>query len=362
MNRPCPPLPAADLEHVLAHTAPLWRDLAGARFFITGGTGFYGKWVLESIAAANDQLGAEVRATVLTRNAARFGAENPRLAARSEFHWLTGDAASFAFPAERFDYVFHFATASAAEVGAGGSASMMATLLGTERVLQFTRVSGARRMLFASSGAVYGRQPPELSQLREDYRGGRNVSDSASGYGEMKRLCEVMCVSAGIECVIARGFSFIGPYLPLTDKFAAGSFIRDALAGGPIRIRGDGLAIRSYLYGADLAIWLITLLVRGAPLSPYNLGSDHSVSLSELASMVAGAVRGVAVEISGASTRPMTDRYVPSVQKAREELGLDIGIRLTDALRRTLDWAGPFQADIASALAAIPECHGDLAN
>ena len=362
MNRPCPPLPAADLEHVLTHTAPLWRDLAGMHFFITGGTGFYGKWILESIAAANDQLGAGVRATVLTRNAARFGAECPHLTARPEFDWLTGDAASFAFPARHFDYVFHFATASAAEVGAGGSAAMMATLLDTERVLQLTRGSGVRRMLFSSSGAVYGRQPPELSHVPEDYRAGPDLSDSASAYGEMKRLCEVMCVSAGIECVIARGFSFIGPHLPLTDKFAAGSFIRDALAGGPIRIRGDGRAVRSYLYGADLAIWLITLLVRGAPLSPYNLGSDQSVSLSELASLVADATRGIAVEIAGRSTWPVTDRYVPSVRKAREELGLDNGIGLTDALRRTLDWAGLFQPDIAFAPVSIPVCRADLAN
>ncbi len=361
MNRPCPPLPAADLEHVLAHTVPLWRDLAGARFFITGGTGFYGKWILESIAAANDQLGARVRATVLTRNAARFGAESPRLAARPEFDWLTGDAASFAFPAERFDYVFHFATASAAEVGAGGTAPLMATLLGTGRVLHFARFSGARRLLFASSGAVYGRQPPELSHIPEDYRGGPNLSDSASAYGEMKRLCEVMCVSAGVECVIARGFSFIGPYLPLTDKFAAGSFMRDALAGGPIRIRGDGRAIRSYLYGADLAIWLITLLVRGTPLSPYNIGSDQSVSLSELASLVAATTRDMAVEIAGASTGSMTERYVPSVRKACEELGLRAGIPLPDAVRRTLDWARLLRAD-AYPRVSSPECRADLAN
>ncbi len=224
----CPP---PTLSTSLPIHGPLWRELAGSRIFITGGTGFFGKWILESIAAANDQLDANVRATILTRNPARLQCRgtSPRRCGRSS----TGSLATR--PALRsrhghFDYIFHFATASAAEVGAGDTAPMTATLLGTERVLQFARASGAHRMLFASSGAVYGRQPPELSHIPEDYRGGPDLADPASAYGEMKRLCEVMCISAtGVDCVIARGFSFIGPYLPLTDKFAAGSFIRDAL-------------------------------------------------------------------------------------------------------------------------------------
>lgn len=141
---------------MLAHTAPLWHDLAGSRIFITGGTGFFGVWLLETIAAANDALKVGVGATVLSRYPQRFAAQNPRLAGRPEFAWLAGNAESFDFPTGRHDFVIHLATASAAEVGSGDTALTMATLLGMQRVLQFSAASKVRRLLLASSGAVYG--------------------------------------------------------------------------------------------------------------------------------------------------------------------------------------------------------------
>lgn len=340
MNSPYPRLPAADLDHILTHTAPLWRELAGSRLFITGGTGFFGIWLLESIAAANDALKVGVGATVLSRDPQRFAMKNPRLAMRSEFEWLTGNAESFAFPADRYDYVIHLATASAAEVGAGDTALTLATLLGTQRILQFARTCRAKRLLLASSGAVYGRQPPELSHIPESYCGAPNPLHPTSAYGEIKRMSELMCaLTPELECIIARGFSFFGPYLPLTDKFAIGSFIRDAVAGGPIRIHGDGTPVRSYLYAADLVIWLLTLLLKGRPSEPYNVGSDEAISLAGLAQAVAAAAGGATVEVSQLPSTGKAERYVPTIDKARRELGLDINVPLATALHRAIEWA-----------------------
>jgi nucleoside-diphosphate-sugar epimerase len=323
------------------HTAELWRDLTGARFFITGGTGFYGKWLLESIAAANDQLCTHARATILSRDPARFSAEVPHLAARPEFDFLVGDTASFTFPATHFHYVLHFASASAAQVGVGDMAPLLASLAGTERVLKLTRASGAHRLLFASSGAVYGRQPAKLSHIPEDYIGGPDLTQPTSAYGEMKRLSEVMCVSAPeTNCVIARGFAFMGPYLPLTDKFAIGSFLRQALAGHPIRLHGDGSPIRSYLYAADLVIWLLTILLRGKPSAAYNVGSDIAISLADLARSAAVAAGDGRIEITQPlSPRENSGRYIPSIEKARHELGLAVHVPLEIGLQRMIEWA-----------------------
>jgi len=336
-----PPVPAEDLEHILAQTAELWPELRGSRLFITGATGFFGKWLLESIIAANDILGARLSATLLSRNPVGFAAEIPRLALRPEFEWLQGRPENFNFPAGHFDHVIHLATPSAAEVGAGDTALLVCTLQGLQQVLQFARHAGARRLLLASSGAVYGPQPAHLSHIPEDHAGAPDLRQPMSAYGELKRMSELMCaMTPDVECVIARCFSFVGPYLPLTDKFAVGSFIRDALAGGPIRIHGDGTPLRSYLYAADLAVWLLALLVKGKSSEAYNVGSDEAISIRDLAGCVAacgpGTVR-IVVEAESALAREYN--YVPSIQRARSEIGLRTGIDLPSAIARSITWA-----------------------
>lgn len=277
---------------------------------------------------------------MLSRNPQRLASKNSRLAARPEFKWLAGNAENFVFPAGSYDYIIHLATPSAAEVGAGDTALTMATLLGTERVLQFARSCRAKRFLLASSGAVYGRQPAQLSHIPETYLGAPNPQHATSAYGEIKRLSELLCaLTPEVECIIARGFSFVGPGLPLTEKFAVGSFIRQALAGGPIRIHGNGSPVRSYLYAADLAIWMLTLLLKGRSNQPYNVGSNQVINLAELAEAVAATTDGLKVEIALAPTTGSPERYVPDIQKARDELGLEVLIPLAHGLRRTVDWA-----------------------
>lgn len=333
-------VPAADLDCILAHSGDLWQELAGTRLFITGGTGFFGIWLLEAIAAANDRLKVGVGATVLSRDPASFLARMPHLASREEFVWLSGHPASFAHPAQRHDYVLHLATATSAHLDRIDPREMLATKFASIRhILDYARNAGIRRMLVTSSGAIYGRQPAELGHIPETYNGAPDPMDPASAYGQGKRLIEQMCaITPEVDCVIARCFSFIGPHLPLDARFAVGNFLRDALAGGPVRVSGDGTPLRSYLYAADLVSWLLTLLLKGRPRYAYNVGSDDSVSIAELARGVAAA-SDCQVDIRQSPTGLPIQRYVPAVTRAREELGLDVWTPLPEALRRTLDWA-----------------------
>jgi nucleoside-diphosphate-sugar epimerase len=331
------PLLREDLDHVLAHTESLWREMAGTRVFITGGTGFFGKWLLECMADANDRISCNIRATILSRNPQRFKDEMPHLAERAEFDWLIGDVTNFAFPEGHYDYIFHMATSASAQLNDSRPLEMLDTIVnGTRRTLEFARHCNARRLLLTSSGAVYGPQPSDMSHIPEDYLGGPDPLSSNSAYAEGKRMAELLCtLTPEVECVTARCFAFIGPHLPLDAHFAAGNFLRDALEGGPIRVQGDGRTVRSYLYAADLMIWLLTLLLHGQSGRAYNVGSDEAISTGELAKLIAG--RETPVTINGTANTAPIHRYLPATMRSREEHGLVLMIGLECAIARTLN-------------------------
>ncbi len=308
-------LPARDLDHVIEHTGGVWEALAGQRVFLTGGTGFIGRWLCESLIHADRSISA----VVLTRHPEQFPFANPAVQP------LHGDIRTFDFPDGEFPYVIHAATPASTDDLDGEA---------TRRLLEFARTHGTRRLLFTSSGAVYGRQPRDLTHIPEDL-----ACAPDTPYGEAKRSAETLL--ANRDTVIARLFAFSGPGLPLNKNFAIGNFVRDVLNGGPIRIQGDGTPYRSYLYAADLAVWLWTLLVRGEPGRPYNVGSDDAVTIAELARTVAAVtVPGTAVEIAQAAVPGVSgSRYVPSVERAEREMGLRPIVSLEEGVRRMYDWA-----------------------
>ena len=333
---------APDLDHILDHSRDLWEELRGQAVFLTGGTGFFGRWLLESLMWANEKLDLHARATVLTRSPEAFRARAPHLAAQGAVTLVSGDVRTFDFPRGTYTHIIHAATESSTKLNELDPVLLLETILGgTHRTLDFARSCGARKFLLTSSGAVYGRQPPELAQLPEDHPGAPDPMDPSSAYGQGKRIAEHLCVlyarQSDIEMKIARCFAFVGPYLPLDAHFAAGNFIRDGLNGGPIVVSGDGTPCRSYLYAADLAIWLWTILLKGQSCRPYNVGSDQALSIGELAHMVADAFRPApAVQIlRTANASKPTERYVPSIKRVSSELQLRPWIDLPDAIQRT---------------------------
>jgi dTDP-glucose 4,6-dehydratase len=342
---------AQDLDHVLDHTRALWEDVRGERLFITGGTGFVGTWLTESLLWANRRLGLEISAFLLTRSPERFRHRSPHLAGDRAVTLLQGDGASFEFPGGAFPLVIHAATERWFDPQPGQESGIFdCDLAATRRVLELAKAGGTRRLLFTSSGAVYGKQPAGLEQIPEDYPGAPSTMDPKAAYGQGKRAAEFLCASYAQVCrfdsVIARLFAFTGPYLPLDEGYAAGNFLRDILQGGPIRIAGDGTPYRSYLYAADLAIWVWTLLMRGRSAYPYNVGSPEAVTIRELAERMADAIApGTPVEIARQPVEGAPPlRYVPSTERARVELGLETWVGLEEGIRRSCAWHRRMQA------------------
>jgi dTDP-glucose 4,6-dehydratase len=342
-----PPLSVEDLNHVLQHVSA-WDDLRGARIFITGGTGFFGCWLLESFCHANEVLGLQARATVLSRDPQAFLQKMPHLAGRGDLRFVVGDVRTLdksTLADETFTHVIHAATAASASLNQNAPLEMFDTIVeGTRRVLDVAVQSGAQKFLLTSSGAVYGVQPPELSHVSEEYSGAPDSLDIRSAYGAGKRAAEYLCRAYqeryNLEVTVARGFAFVGPHLPLDIHFAIGNFLRDALQGGPIKIGGDGTPLRSYLYAADLAVWLWEILLHGQAGRAYNVGSQQAVSILQTAQAVAACFEPqpqvVVAQVLGAGVLP--HRYVPSVERVRDELNLSQKISLPDAIRRTVEF------------------------
>lgn len=338
MNRP---LSCADLEHVFVHCDALWQEFRQARIFITGGTGFFGCWLLETLAWANARLSLNVEIVVLSRGPAAFSVKMAHLLSVNPWiHLLQGDVRDFVYPTGEFSHVIHAATEASALLNGKDPLHMLDVIIkGTQHTLDFAMASKAKKVLLVSSGAVYGQQLTDL--VKEDSLTTPDIGNPANAYAIAKRTAEHIAVlyshQQALTIKIARCFAFVGPHLPIDRHFAIGNFIGNALKGEPIHIKGDGSAERSYQYAADLSVWLWHILCVGENNRPYNVGSDQAVSIKALAELVATSVEPpLAVVVTGAKSLPQ--RYVPSIARAKQELGLFNTIDLNEAIKRTIAW------------------------
>lgn len=310
--------------------------------FITGGTGFFGKALLRKF-LEDFQRGEKIPTsiTVLSRSPSKFLSQNIEF---SNLPWLTfvqGDVSDLAsLPhQDHYTHVIHAATESTNGLLLAPLARYEQIVHGTENMLKFAVTVGAKRFLLTSSGAVYGPQPLDISAIPESYNGLPDPLLVSNAYGVGKRAAEHLCAlysnAYSFDVVIARCFAFVGRDLPLDVHFAIGNFIGNALQGKDIVIKGDGSPIRTYMDQRDLAVWLMQLLVSGRNNNAYNVGSDQAITIANLAKLVKEVVApqvNVLIEkqeLSGSNR----NLYVPSIEKAKQELGLGISHPLAQAIR-----------------------------
>lgn len=373
---------ADDLAFVLKDSKPLWHELDGAHVLVTGGTGFVGCWLLEAALWAREQFRMDLRIDVLARHPERLAGIAPHLATAPGIRLVRGDIRNADLPAgaasviaaggeaghhggnlgarlderrvgqrgDRYTHVIHAATETNVKLdNPAPLAAFDASVTGTRHVLNLCERDAVRHFLLVSSGAVYGRSHGMQRPVHEDDPITPVRGDLAGAYALGKATAEFLAIAAGnasgFAAVAARCFSFVGPYQPFNSGFAVGNFIRDALESKSIMIKGDGTPLRSYLYGADMAHWLWTMLVRGAHGEIYNVGADQPVSIGELAAQVAREVAAVVpvtkrpVVIAGRPTGQRAELFVPDVRRAHERLGLTVVTPLDRAIRQTALWA-----------------------
>ena len=336
-----------DLDIIAESLEGLREDLQGAKLLITGGTGFFGIWLLEGLLYTDRLLGLNLDVCVLSRNPSKFLTGVGRhLADRPNLHWLKGGLLDFDDGERCFSHIIHAASLSNVEGrGDWARAHFNDAVLGTSRLIGYAERCKVRKFLAVTSGAVYGGGEPIVE--RRFVEGPHDAGDYTSEkhvYAQAKRSIETMSALAGhagiFHATIARCFAFVGPYLPLNANYAIGNFIRDALARRPITVSGDGTALRSYLYAADLVIWLMQIMVRGGNGRPYNVGGGEVYSIRALADLTRTCVGGNTPVHVAQTPLPGVEphAYLPSIDRAREDLGLVPRIVLRDAIDRTLAW------------------------
>jgi UDP-glucuronate decarboxylase len=310
-------------------------------FFVTGGTGFFGRALIRHWLERYTKGLTMPNVTVLTRSSESF------LLSYGEFKdlpWLDfhiGDITdASSLPKKRpFTHILHAATDSTLGPSLDPLKWFDQIVTGTRNILDVAVASGARRFLLTSSGAVYGPQPAQFERIPEDYNFLPNPLTPANAYGVGKRMAEHLCTlysdAFGLETVIARCFAFVGRDLPLDVHFAIGNFIRDAIWNKEIVVGGDGTPIRSYLDQSDLATWLLAIIESGRAGDAYNVGSDHAITIADLAHLVRDLVcpsKSIRI-LDNTTVRADRNRYLPDITKAQSDLDLLVSVPLSAAIK-----------------------------
>lgn len=332
-----------DLRSLRLSTA--FKELDGARILLTGGTGFVGKWLLQTARDIQANTPNKIQIVIPSRSLTDPHVQTAMQIDCPNVFWIEGNFLEEEMDFGIFDMIIHAATPASAKLNAEDPAEMLrVNIAAMESVLRLTDKNTP--LLFTSSGAVYGTQPESMAHIPERSIDPSPPKDQLNAYAQGKHAAERMCKEAGEDgrCnpIIARLFAFGGEFLPRDTHFAIGNFVQNALDRKPIVIKGDGRARRSYLYGADMATWLWSALANGGAEKPFHIGSENSISIVELAQAVAKASNQtlnflpeikVAQQVDPAET---AHQYVPANSDTREVLQVSEWTSLEDTINAML--------------------------
>jgi nucleoside-diphosphate-sugar epimerase len=307
---------------------------------VIGGSGFFGKSILDAFSRGLLKPWDVTYVIVMARNAQRLVQEAPKLISRNvtilSADITTTDNLPYA------DFVIHAAASTDVRNYLSSPKDEKKNIqAGTYHYCDLARIHHTNsKIVYVSSGAIYGVQPSNLGEIDESFVG--DLSKMAPGkldYAVAKQDAERAIIdlgAAGLNVSIARCFAFVGKYLPRDQHFAIGNFINDVLNKRPIVVKATHQVYRSYMYADDLVEWLMTILDHSSKDCPtYNVGSDQEILVSDLAKELSQRYH-LPAEVPLISDFKI-DRYIPSIKKARRELNLNITTRLDDAINITIE-------------------------
>lgn len=317
------------------------------RIVITGGAGFLGSHLSETLVARGHEVVAVDNLVTGRRANVR------QLKASGRFELIEHDVTEPFDVDGDVDGILHFASAaSPVDYLKLPIETLRVGSQGTQNALELAARKGAR-LVFASTSEVYG--DPQVHPQPETYWGHVNPVGPRGVYDEAKRYAEALVLAyrqaRGVDAGIVRIFNTFGPRMRPNDGRAIPNFVRQALAGEPVTVSGDGEQTRSICYVDDLVAAILAMLLETHDPGPVNIGNPHEISMRDLAQWI--------IELAGSSStlefieRPTDDPTVrrPDTTKAQRLLGWSPQVPVETGLQRTIEW---FRTEAASAPVLTP--------
>lgn len=318
-------LPEEDLAYIARQVGALWPT--GKTFLITGGTGFFGRWLAESCAFLEEKTNRRNRYFLISRQDQGAILEKIPCLRSPYFELVRHDLERPLPKALSADYVVH-AAADVASIKAGRT-NFSSMLYATHHIVDAVQ-EAKPRFLYVSSGGVY-RVQDGAAETAETVLAGVN------SYGEAKRASEQYVEEHIQNFCVVRCFSFVGPFAD--PSMAVMQMLEQKVLENRVSVRNPR-TIRSYMHARDLAAGLLILLLSGTHHRLYNLGSDKSVSLGNL-----GAKIGQLASFGQVTFETGTDAdalagaaYVPDTTRIRQEIPGVVSLDLDEALVKTFDF------------------------
>lgn len=350
-----------DLDYICDRLQGEFTRMGGSRLLITGGAGFLGHYLVQSVTHWNARVveAERIDVTIFDNFIRGIPTWLETLQAEETVKLVRHDITD-PLPAdlEEPDYIIHAASiASPTFYRQHPIETMDANVNGLRILLEYARLRQEHGdplsgFLFFSSSEIYGDPDPEHIPTAEDYRGYVSCTGPRACYDESKRYGETLCVNFaqvyGLPIRSARPFNNYGPGLGIADRRVIPDFARNILQNEDLVLLSDGSPTRTFCYVADAVIGYYKVLVNGRSGEAYNIGTETpEVSIRQLADLMAAAAsellgyEGRVVQRTSSDADYLTDnpvRRCPDITKARAELGYEPGIPLEEGLRRSLLW------------------------
>ncbi len=352
-----------DLEYICSNLKEEFISMSGQRILITGGAGFLGYYLVQSILHWNNTIDGtqNIKITVYDNYVRGVPAWLMKLGGDKNLTLIEHDITNPLPPdIDEFQYIIHAASiASPTYYRKYPIETMDANVNGLRFLLDYFRnlkenINPVNGFLFFSTSEIYGDPSTESIPTPEIYNGNVSCTGPRACYDESKRFGETLCVSFSKEhnlpIKIARPFNNFGPGLKITDKRVIPDFVRDILERRDIIMLSDGSPTRTFCYIADAIVGYYKILVRGKSGNSYNIGVEEpEISMSDLAKRIVGLAgelfdyKGKVVLQASTDRNYLIDnpnRRCPNITKARNDLDYNPGIDLDEGLRRSLIWYG----------------------